>query len=89
MFGTILKYTTVLVIGGIGFAAAGNWMDDEAIENAKLDIENYREKNAHASAEELADLTRAYIVTNRKRWVDSITFASRLKDLEAILNAYN
>ncbi len=88
MIGSILKYTAIAVAGGVGFAFASQYMDAEVIDGVRAQLAIQEKANSDLTPDELKDKMQAFINTNRNHWVESLTFASNLKELNTVLDAW-
>lgn len=88
MIGSILKYATVAVIGGVGFAFASQYMDAEVLDGVKAQLAIQEKAYSDLTPDELKEKMQAFIKTNRTHWTEALTFASNLKELNAVLDAW-
>ncbi len=88
MFGSIIKYTAVALAGAVVFTTAGFFMDAEVIDTAKESCENFHATLSDLDPDELKVKMAAFILVNRSGWVAQLTFASSVKDLDAVLDSW-
>lgn len=85
MFGSILKYTAVALAGAVVFTTSAFFMDADVVDMAKQACEDYALSQADLPEVERKDKIKAFIVIHRAEWVAQLTFATSVKDLDAVL----
>lgn len=85
MLGSILKYTAVALAGAVIFTTSGFFMDADVVEKAKSEIEAYDLTQLDLPDAERKEKVKAFIVINRAEWLAQLTFATSVKDLDAVL----
>lgn len=88
MIGSIFKYGAVLLVGAVGFSTAAYTMDLDIVAQARKDLDLKQSEWKEKDPIELTELMKAYVKVRRAEWVNRLTFASSIKDLDYVLKSW-